>query len=156
MIYNIETIEIDPKFQKLCMAPYPGHPRGCPNYGKKEGCPPKQKLFFDMFDSDFYLIYTEFNLGGHVKRMKKKHPDWTDRQLYCCLYWQGTARKNLKAEILKFKTMRPDLYITTCPEAMGVDVTQLMESNAGVCLEWPPIETTYQVAIAGRTHKGRK
>jgi len=88
MIYNIETINIDPKFQELCKSPYPNHPRGCPNYGKKKGCPPKQKLFFDVFDCYFYLIFTEFDLGSHVSRLKKKHPKWTQRQLECCMYWQ--------------------------------------------------------------------
>ena len=149
MIYNIHTINIDPAFQKLCRNPYSNHPRGCPNYGKKKGCPPQQKLFFEVFDSDFYLIYTEFDLAAHVKKMKKKHPNWTDRQLYCCLYWQGTARKNLKAEIKRAKKMLPKHRITTCPEAMGVNVTDLMEDNAGIALEWPPKTTTYQVAVAG-------
>lgn len=149
MIYNIHTINIDPVFQKLCCNPYPNHPRGCPNYGKKKGCPPQQKLFFSVFDSDFYLIYTEFNLATHVRKMKKKHPNWTGRQQYCCLYWQGTARKNLRKEIEKFKTLIPGHYITTCPEAMGVNVTDLMNDNAGIELEWPPKTTTYQVAIAG-------
>jgi predicted metal-binding protein len=149
MIYNIHTINIDPMFQKLCRQSYPGHTKGCPNYGKKKGCPPQQKLFFDIFDQDFYLIYTEFDLATHVKKMRKKHSDWTDRQLYCCLYWQGTARKNLKAEITRAKKMLPHHHITTCPEAMGVNVTDLMEDNADIELEWPPKTTTYQVAIAG-------
>lgn len=149
MIYNIHTINIDPAFRDLCQKPYPNHPRGCPNYGKKKGCPPKQKLFFDVFDRDFYLIFTKFDLATHVGRMKKKHPNWTDRQLFCCLYWQGTARKNLKAEIIKAKKLLPNHFITTCPEAMGVDVTHLMKNNAGIDLEWPPKITTYQVAIAG-------
>ena len=149
MIFNIHTINIDPKFQELCRSPYPNHPRGCPNYGKKRGCPPRQKLFFDVFDRDFYLIFTEFNLAAHVRRMKKKHPDWTNRQLYCCLYWQRTARRNLKEEIKKAKELLPHLFVTTCPEAMGVNVTDLMEDNAGIELEWPPLITTYQVAVAG-------
>ena len=146
---NIHTINIDPTFQKLCWQPYYNHPRGCPNYGKKRGCPPHQKMFFDVFDRDFYLIFTEFDLGTHVKKMKKKHPNWTDRQLYCCLYWPGTARKNLKAEIQRARKMLPHHRITACPEAMGVNVTDLMEDNAGIDLEWPPKITTYQVALAG-------
>ena len=149
MIYSIHTINIDPIFQQLCRKPYPNHPRGCPNYGKKKGCPPKQKLFFDVFDRDFYLIFTEFDLATSVKKMKKKHPDWTDLQLYCCRYWQGTARKNLRAEIEKARIMLPNHYITTCPEGMGINVTDLMKDNAGVALKWPPKITTYQVAIAG-------
>jgi hypothetical protein len=26
---------------KLCRLPYPNHPKGCPNYGKRALCPPK-------------------------------------------------------------------------------------------------------------------
>lgn len=149
MIFNIHTINVDPMFQELCRKPYPNHPRGCPNYGKKKGCPPKQKLFFDVFDSDFYLIFTEFDLATHVKKMKKRHPKWTDRQLYCCLYWQGTARKNLKAEIERARKLLPHHRIADNPEAMGVNVTDLMKDNADIELKWPPKITTYQVAIAG-------
>jgi len=149
MIFNIHTIIIDPKFQELCRTPYYNQPSGCPNYGKKRGCPPQQKLFFDVFDHDFYLIYTEFDLVAHVKKMKKKLPNWTNRQLYCCIYWQGTARKNLKEEIKRAKKLLPHHFVTACPEAMGVNCTDLMENNAGIELEWPPKITTYQVAVAG-------
>ncbi len=149
MIYNIEIINVDPKFQEFCKLPYPNHPRGCPNYGKKKGCPPEQKLFFDIFDHDFYLIFTKFDLGAHVAKLKKKHSKWTQRQLECCLYWQGTARRNLKAEIALFKEDFPTYFVTACPEAMGVDVTDLMEDNAGIVLDWPPQDTVYQVAVAG-------
>ena len=149
MIFNIHTINIDPAFRDLCRKPYYNHPRGCPNYGKKKGCPPQQKLFFDVFDCDLYLIYTEFDLASHVKKMRKKLPNWTDLQLYCCLYWQGTARKNLKAEIQRARKLLPHHHITACPEAMGVNVTDLMNDNADIDLEWPPKIITYQVAIAG-------
>jgi len=149
MIFNIHTIWVDPKFQNLCKQPYYNHPRGCPNYGKKKTCPPKQKMFFDVFDRDFYLIYTEFDLKSHIKKLKQKHPNWTDRQLKCCLYWQNTARKNLKKEIQRFKTLFPKHSVTTCPEAMGVNVTDLMKDNAGIKLEWPVETVAYQVAIAG-------
>jgi hypothetical protein len=81
--------------------------------------------------------------------MKRKHPNWTDRQLYCCLYWQGTARKNLKNEITKFKKSFSNHIVTTCPEAMGVNITEVMKDNADIELEWPPISISYQVAIAG-------
>lgn len=149
MIYNIHTINIDHKFRELCKNPYYNHPRGCPNYGKRKTCPPQQKLFFDVFDSDFYLIFTKFDLKNHIDKMRKKHPNWTEKQLYCCLYWQGTARKNLKEEIKRFKKLSPRHYATTCPEAMGVNVTQLMLDNTGINLEWPPKNRAYQIAIAG-------
>jgi len=149
MIYNIHTIIIDPKFQDLCKKAYYNHPKGCPNYGRKKECPPKQKMFFDVFDSIFYLIFIEFDLGTHVKRMQSLHPEWTDRQLRCCLYWQGTARKMLKEEIIRFKKLFPNHHVTDCPEAMGVNVTDLMKDNADIDLEWPPVACVRKVAIGG-------
>jgi len=149
LIYNIHTIWIDEKFQEMCKTPYWGHPRGCPNYGKRKTCPPQQKMFFDVFDKDFYLIYTKFDLRSHIEKMKQRHPKWTNRQLKCCLYWQGTARKNLKNEIKRFKQIFPNHFVTICPEAMGVNVTDLMKKNAGIDLQWPIETVTYQVAIGG-------
>jgi len=149
MIVNLRFLFQEPSLRELCKKPYMGHPNGCPNYGKRKTCPPKAKLFFDVFDSDLYIIYTKFDLKTHVKKMKKKHPKWTKRQLYCCLYWQGTARKNLKKEIEIFKKDFPNHIVTTCPEAMGLNITEIMHDNADIDLEWPPENITYQVAIAG-------
>ena len=149
MTYNIEMINVDPVFQSMCKRPYHNHPRGCPNYNHKAGCPPQQKLFFEVFDSDFYLIFNEFDLRNHVKRLKRKHPKWTERQLYCCLHWQGGTRKSLTKLINDFRSACPKHIVTLCPEGMGVDVTALMIDNAGIKLEWPPKYKAYQVAIAG-------
>jgi len=149
MIYIIEAINIDPIFQSMCKQSYYNHPRGCPNYNKKKGCPPKQKLLFDIFYRDLYLIYTEFDLKSHVNKLRKIHPNWTERQLHCCLYWQGKVRKYLNKEIELFKANMPKHKVTDCPEAMGVNVTDLMLDNAGISLEWPPKITVYKVAVAG-------
>jgi predicted metal-binding protein len=137
-----------PEVRDLCAKPYPGHPFGCPNFEKKRGCPPMAPLFPEVFiDLPVYAIYNRFDLGSHATRLKKVHPGWSWRQLTCCLYWQGTARKILKKEIEVFRKQHPDMVITTCPEAMGVDVTATMAS-IGVLLEWPPKKWTYQVALA--------
>lgn len=67
----------------------------------------------------------------------------------CCLYWQPTARKQLRAEIARFKFMEQPRYkVVTCPEACGVNVTATM-AFIGHVLEWPPTTVTYQVALAG-------
>ena len=147
---EIEPV-IDPEVRKLCVRRYPGHPRGCPNHGKKKGCPPSAPLLGDVLDLSrpVYAIWNVFNLASHVARMRERHPEWSPRQLVCCLYWQGTARKNLKAEIDRARKMLPHHHITACPEAMGVNVTDLMKYNAGIELKWPPKITTYQVALAG-------
>ena len=38
--------------------------------------------------------------------------------------------------------------MTMCPEAMGLDVTTTLR-NAGVEIEWPPVEKALQVAFVG-------
>jgi predicted metal-binding protein len=143
--------------RELCSRPYTNHPCGCPNYGKRESCPPRVKIFEQVFDINqpIYAIWTIFSFGQHLEKMRALHPDWSERQLACCLYWQGTARKNLKAEIVRFKMEHPELVVTTCPEAMGIDVTATMQT-IGEHLEWPPKIITYQVALAAKLKEVKK
>jgi len=80
--------------------------------------------------------------------MRKKHPNWSDKQVKCVLYWQGTARKYLKQKIMMFKDSFPDYIIIRCPEAQGVNLTETMK-NAGIVLEWPPENMAYQIVLGG-------
>ena len=81
--------------------------------------------------------------------MKINNPTWTHRQLVCCLYWQSRARKELLLHIKEFYKQYGTQYkVTTCPEAMGVNITDTMK-NVGIILEWPPENVTYQIALAG-------
>lgn len=143
---------INPGIMKLCTVPYPGHKKGCPNFNKRKGCPPHTPLFNEIINTEYlmYVIYNIFAFGEHVERMQIKHPDWSKRQLECCLYWQGTARKQLKGEIKRFTDLFGlDHTILTVPEAYGVNVTKTMKT-IGVDLEWPPVKHTYQIAMAGQ------
>lgn len=89
--------------------------------------------------------------------MKAIHPGWSQRQVECCLYWQGTARKQLRAEIdiFAFSITQYIIQILTRPEANGVNVTATMKT-VGIELEWPPNKKAYQVALAGTKLKGKK
>ena len=80
--------------------------------------------------------------------MRGKHSNWSKRQLECCLYWQGTARKSLKKKIGEFLCSHSSLFIVSCPEASGVNLTATMK-QIGIDLEWPPKEYTYQIVLAG-------
>jgi predicted metal-binding protein len=147
----LPSVVIDKMVRRLCCVPYPGHPRGCPNWGKKSGCPPDVGWFDRMYDtSQVYAVWNVFDFGAHVEKMRALHPQWSKRQLECCLYWQGTARKGLHREILAFwgELAFPGLIRTErCPEAMGVNVTETMRA-IGVELEWPPVTKAIQVALA--------
>lgn len=143
-------LTLDPSVRTLCRRPYPRHKTGCPNYGIRETCPPKAPLINEVLDlsQPVYAIWNVFDFEAHVKRMRKAHPNWSQRQTECCLYWQPKARKRLKIMIKAFKRKYPKLRVIDCPEAMGVDVTDTMKS-IGVRLQWPPTTKTYQVAVAG-------
>ncbi len=134
----------------LCRCAYPNHPHGCPNYDKKKGCPPGVHPLAVEIDLDkpVYVIWNCFGFAGHVAKMRRIHPTWSKRQLECCLYWQGTARKRLKQEITQFLVDHPRFYIISCPEAQDVNVTATMK-QVDVELEWPPVSKTYQVVLAG-------
>lgn len=138
--------------RSLCIKEYKNHKYGCPNYGKRSDCPPNAPMFDEVFDikQPAYAIFSTFNLGQHVKMMREKHPQWTETQLLNVLYWQGTARKYLKININSFVAnyREKGYYVTTSPEAMGVDVTETLK-RAGITLEWPARELVYKVAMAG-------
>ncbi|MHA2248494.1 MAG: hypothetical protein ACXADY_26340 [Candidatus Hodarchaeales archaeon] len=147
----------DSSVRGLCVKPYPRHPRGCPNFDKKKGCPPTTPLFHEFFDCEqpVIAVWNVFDFGAHVERMRVKHPDWSRAQLECCLYWQGTARKQLKQEIVKahrYHHLRPGYVAEDCPEAMGINITATMAS-IGVELEWPPVTRAIQVALLAQKRR---
>ncbi len=111
------------KTGEWCQYPYPGHRKGCPNYGR-EGCPPKAPFITEVVDlrRPVYIAFSEFNLGAHVFRMRTKHPSWSDRQLRCVLYWQGTSRKQMRQKIKIAQFYGGGSVVLTCPEAHGVNV----------------------------------
>jgi len=136
----------------LCWRPYPGHPHGCPNYGRRPTCPPQAPIFWSVLDrrAPVWAIWTTFDLGAHVERMRARHPGWSWRQLVNCLYWQGGARAALRRECERFLQRVPTAdWIVWTPEACGIDVTATM-ARVGEVLEWPPRTVTYQVALGGR------
>jgi len=139
---------IEHSVRDLCKRRYPNHPKGCPNYGKKPTCPPNAPLWEQFCDIGLatWLYFTKFNLAEHREKMRAKHPNWSRRQLDCCLYWQPKARKPLY-DFLKMNPM-PGFFLTKAPEAMGINVTETMK-QIGIELEWPPETWTYQVAMGG-------
>ena len=147
---RVDPLVIDKKMRALCARPYPNHPKGCPNFGKKAKCPPNAPLITNVIemDSAVYAIYNVFDFKAHCDRMREKHPNWTQRQVECCLYWQPKARKQLRARIKQFRQEFPQMRVVATPEAQGVNLTATMK-QAGVEMEWPPVNVTYQIVLAG-------
>jgi predicted metal-binding protein len=153
MSWKVVDLIIESKVRDLCYKAYPNHKRGCPNYGKKRGCPPNVPIITEVIDLEqtVWVVWNVFDFSSHCERMEQAHPDWSRRQIECCLYWQGTARKHLRETLEEFMDKHGQhipLAIISCPEAMGVNVTKTMR-QIGQELEWPPVTKTYQVAVAG-------
>jgi predicted metal-binding protein len=141
---------IDYSVRRLCYKPYHNHPNGCPNYGKKEGCPPGAEFYHNVYDlsEPVYAICNAFDIKSHIDNMRELHPKWSEYQLRCCLYWQTGARRHLGIHIKEFYREYGTLYhAETCPEAMGVDLVSTM-AKVGIKLIFPPTEIAYQIALA--------
>jgi predicted metal-binding protein len=161
---DANKIKIDKRIPGLCKRPFYGHAHGCPNYGKKEGCPPCNFLEDDFldFNREIYVIYTKFELGNFAEKMRITHPEWRDfpRQLYNPRRWQNTARKLHRKDILEFLSEHKLMHVDNSPEARGVNVSELMK-QVGITLnwKWPPehiLENqrykenlTYIISLAG-------
>lgn len=150
---SYKLIGYDKDIQKLCCRPYYQHPRGCPNYAKKEGCPPKPLINEVLdFKKPLYLIYTEFNVGAFARKMQRLHPNWTKKQVYNCRYWQPKARKIQRYEEGKAEALCSLTKIVKSPEAHGVNVDSLFK-KLDRPLEWPPKKITRIVSLGGFSYK---
>ena len=60
----------------LCLQPYPGHPRGCPNVGRRAECPPKAKPFWDIIEAGYAVsrLSVAASSGGGLTCSLKRSP----------------------------------------------------------------------------------
>jgi len=124
MVYQVKKLIITSKSGDWCKIPYPGHPKGCPNYGKSAKCPPNAPRLEEYLDTSrsLFLVHSEFDLTTHAARMKRLHPNWSERQCRCVLYWQPASRKQLKERVTTVMREYGLNCATACPEAMGLNV----------------------------------
>jgi len=114
-----------------CKLPYPNHPRGCPNFPQ---CPESQPNFIDIQNQYvWYAVLEEFDLVTHAEKMKRKHPNWSERQCRNLLYWQNSVVKRLKAKVQSYKSDESDI-ILEIPEASGINIFETL-SQVGVILQ---------------------
>lgn len=135
------------KVRGLCCKPYPDHPFGCPNFGKKDGCPPDGNNFLENFENTAGLVAIGFNLSEWIDIRRQEQPSWTDKALGNLRHWQPHVRSNLKKLLSEVNINGYEPIFT--PEAMGVNVTDTCK-NANINLEWPPKNWVYQIALIGR------
>jgi len=148
---NKEHIILDERARgEWCLLPYPNHPKGCPNYGKKQICPPFSRPFQDIIEPPFYIVIESFDLEAQAKKMKKIHPEWSDRQCRNLLYWQKGVVKKLKEKADKFINAQDEnLILIEVPEANGVNLFKTCE-NIGIILERSPRNIVRKIMMLGR------
>lgn len=137
-------------FNRWCTRPYVNHPKGCPNFGIREDCPPKLPYFLDVYEPNVRVASLRFNFEKYLEWNKGKHPNWTERALRNPRHFQRHLDANLEREIEKFNT---DGFIPVyTAEAMSVNI-HLTCLRAGIRLEWPPAKLMYRIAILAQPIK---
>jgi hypothetical protein len=140
----------------LCRLPYPGHPKGCPNWNRSPNCPPKAQRIEEEYDLSkaSYFVIQPFDIASQKEKMKALHPNWSDKKCACCLYWQNGVRKKLTVGVYAFKQK---LYAANwgysfdyelIPEAMGIDVFETAHYH-GLSIERNPQNILYKIAFVG-------
>lgn len=149
IIQDLKEVDINTNSKEWCRLPYPSHKKGCPNYGK-EGCPPNIPDFNDIVNPPFKLVAVKFDLKEHAKKMKEKHPDWSERKARCVLYWQKKLNKKLREESEKIASEIKNSKIVHRPEAYGVNLFTTCR-KFGLKLKKNPQETVWKMTIIGIT-----
>jgi len=141
-------------FNRWCTLSYPGHKNGCPNFGKKESCPPFAPYFLDRYKPEVFVAFMRFDFGEFLERKRKVHPDWTERALRNPWHFQGHLDSKLKSFVNSelIKSNFENFQAIYSPEAMGINI-HLTARNAEVELEWPPRKNMYRIILLAQPLK---
>jgi len=141
------NMHINHKAREWCLLPYPNHPKGCPNYGRKWCCPPEAPILESWLGNykRVSLICIEFNLKEHMEKMIARHSQWSLRQARCLLYWQRSVNKQLAEATSHFALNRLN-GVTYCPEAMGLNVIATAQA-VGLPIKTKPNDIVYKISL---------
>ena len=145
---NVEAV-YDPKIISFCKAPYYKHPKGCPNWGKRDDCPPNAGHFISIFKPTVSVVISRLDFIEYIDERRLLHPDWTERALRNPRHWQGQLRADLKRFVGEIK--REGQVPVFNPEAMGVNLFETCE-NAGYILEKYPVSFVCMIALLATIH----
>jgi len=121
---------------KMCLNPYYRHPKGCPNFHIKKGCPPEVLNISQQYDTEHLnMILLRFPFEQYISAKSQIHPQWPLRQLANPRHWQGHLRSTLYRYWDTIKDEYPSFTLITGPEAMGINVGSTLE-NMNIPLGW--------------------
>jgi predicted metal-binding protein len=138
----------DHRIKAHCLDPYYKHPKGCPNWGVKIGCPPEAPFFSDVYSKDVYIGAVKFNFEEYLFSRRQTHPDWTERAIRNPRHWQGHVRSEMRQFLFDYLSNHPEINgeILTNPEALGVNLFATCK-KVGIQLEQTPQKFVYQVVL---------
>ena len=137
-IYENVPIQYHTKSEtvKMCLNPYYRHPKGCPNFHIKKGCPPEVLNISQQYDTEHLnMILLRFPFEQYISAKSQIHPQWPLRQLANPRHWQGHLRSTLYRYWDTIKDEYPSFTLITGPEAMGINVGSTLE-NMNIPLKW--------------------
>lgn len=140
------NLTIDYKVRDYCRLPYPGHPEGCPHFGKRKECPPQAPLlehFIDLSKPHYFIIVKityDHTIEGEKPHNPSKERSW--------LTWELHAESVLEKHVQKFQKSHPGTVFTLHPSAVGVDVFKTAQ-NVGIPLEPTLQDTFHKIALIG-------
>ncbi len=142
--------------RSFCIRPYKNHPKGCPNYGIKDTCPPHVKGMYDeIFDArEVYAVVTKFDLEKFFDERRKKLPMLAEGQIRNLLVWQQKAVRENNDALRRFYENNPekqDFVSTRLLECLGVDVVGTMK-EVGIDLKFPVEDYAYRIAFLAKTN----
>ncbi len=143
--------------RSMCIRPYKGHPKGCPNFGKLPTCPPNIPCnYHEMFDiSEVYAIATVFNKEAYFAQRRANRPDLPEGQITNLRNWQPITLKdndNAVAEFFRNHQELREFVATRLLECMSVNVVKTMEEQ-GINLEFPTKEIAYRISFAAKVYE---
>lgn len=145
-----DKLYLDGRVGHWCQLPYPSHPNGCPNHGKKSYCPPFAPIAYDFFNFNkrHWFLITDFDFTSYIEIMQKAHPSWSEKRLRCLLYWQGQLRATQRQQIADFRQQHPDIVFTQLPEAMNINVLLTLH-HLKVNFETKPKKKVLKITLVG-------
>ena len=138
------TLKIDYTVRDLCRQPYPGHPKGCPHYGKKKECPPQAPLLEDFID----ILQPHYFIVLKCSRNRRCNSQENTSEDQFRSYWNDTLEEILHEYIHEFQKDHPGTVFTFHPSAVGVDVLETAR-NVGIPLEENPEKVFYKIVFIG-------
>lgn len=146
-----EDLYFTERTRDWCKLPYDGHKKGCPNHCNSDTCPPNVEYKPKLPDK-LKILVCKFDMKKYVNSMSMLHPDWTEKQLRCVLWWQGSIKKIMKDKISEDKLNPTIIYGSgsgfggPSMEAIGINVILTLK-KLHIPIKAKPTDTVYMAAL---------